>query len=120
MTQFIDDLTDYLTHLSVANIVVTDAFGGTSVTTCNTFSCFAYFGELQLSVDPPNIYSAPIGWSAIFNTDANTFVVVGSLITGVKDQDDLTIINTAEVTKVIPYRHWDTGLEFLVAELKLN
>lgn len=117
---FIDDLSDYLTHLSVANIVSIDAFGGTSVTTCCTFSCFAYFGELQLFVDSPNIYSAPIGWSAIFNIEANTFVVLGSLITGIKDQNDLTIINTAEVTKVNPFRHWDTGLEFLVAELELN
>ena len=117
---FIADLADYLNHLAVVSTISKDGFGAQIATGATTLTCFAYFGELDRSTEGQGVYSAPVGWKIIFGTDARTLLVIGNLVSGVTDQDGLTVISTAEITKVIPYRHWDEGLDFLEVELKLN
>ena len=117
---FIQSLSDFLTHCGQVHQVTRSGAGATSVTTMNTLSCFAYFGNLDRVVEGDYQRTRPFGWSVLFPSDARTCVVVGSLVTAVLDAEDLTVLSTATVKTVNPYRHWNEGLDFIIAEVKPN
>jgi len=111
------DVTKYLNHTVQYWRVTKTRHGVTSASSVTTLSCFAYFGERELTKESPRRTSTQ-GWNIVFGTDARTLLTKGDHIRNLVDQDGVTVITSATVVSVAPYRHWGEGHTATVIEVE--
>lgn len=106
-------LPDILTHTGQVKAVSTNAHGSTTVTTTTTVTCFAFSGKFGRDIGI--LQTDMFDWIVIMNKVIHGTIAIDNQVVSVVDDLGGTVISSGVVKALEEYRHWEGGLQFVVA-----